>query len=487
MRSQQPPSRDVRLSTDADIEQYLARRHSVGYDSDITHDGLTLTLIRSALKAVGDVFAKPHRAFLRWSIRHLLRRNERAGRPTTEYEAYVREILAIDAWTLAWPFFHIFILYAAVYMLAVSGPGPLAWSAIWAIAALSIYRTVDICIVLLRLHVAERYVPHLSSRAVVGTFLQLIDITTAFAIGYILLRLLAGRAAFGGEDLLATPLQPWYYSFVTITTLGYGDITARGWPAQLMVVIELFVGLSVVAVILQHVISPQRKRTDDAPPPATAGHDAIYASFIDRFRHEESFLKNVFRRFLPELKGHGRILDIGCGRGEFLDLMREEQIECYGVETNMEFVQRCRARSLDVQQVGWAEHLRSLPDGSLGGIVAMQVVEHMTSRELLEFLQSAARKVRPGGILIAETLTPCLNTLLRKFWVDITHVTPLHPDALSFFVSAVGFRNARIDYYNEIDKPLRLVSGADGPMNENFERLSELVFRPHYYAVVATR
>jgi hypothetical protein len=485
------------IVTDADLERYMQRRHTIGYSSDLARDGLTLTLFRKALRAAGEVLAKPHHAFLRWTIRRLVRRNRQAGRQTSIDDAYLAEIIAIDIWTLIWPLFHSG-LYLAAYLVAIhdGNVSPAGWAILAVAAGLSIYRAVDIFIVLLRLHFAERYVPHLSSRAVVGTLLQFVDLAMSFAIVYVILRLAVGREGFGGDDLLQTVVRPLYYSFATITTLGYGDIVARDWRIQLVVIAELVTGLTVIAVILQHVVAPRDTRSNAqerigpeppaGPQPAAASATAqrLYAQFIDRFRHDESYVKDIFRRFVPELRGSGPLLDVGSGRGEFLDLMKEEGITAYGVDTNSEFVERCRKRGLMVVASEWSSHMRSLQDRSLGAVFAAQFVEHLHAAELLDFLQLAAAKTRPGGLIVLETLTPCLNTLLKKFWVDITHIAPVNPDALAFFTSAVGYTDVRIDYYNEIEPPLEQPGDVPDP---NVEKINALLFRPHYYAVVGRR
>jgi len=141
-----------------------------------------------------------------------------------------------------------------------------------------------------------------------------------------------------------------------------------------------------------------------------------------------------------------------------------------------------------VLAVDWRTHLLSVADQSLGAIFAAQFVEHLTSEQLFEFVRLCAAKVRRGGVIVLETLTPCLNTLLEKFWVDPTHTSPVNPDALSFLVGCAGFKDVEVEYYNDSGKRLQRVATAGGRvMNRNMEMLNALLYAPHYYAVIGRR
>jgi SAM-dependent methyltransferase len=134
------------------------------------------------------------------------------------------------------------------------------------------------------------------------------------------------------------------------------------------------------------------------------------------------------------------VLDVGCGRGEFLDLLAERGIAGRGVDLNHEMAELCRARGLDVTEADAVGYLSGLPDASLGGIFAAQVVEHLEPGYLLRFLELAFHKLRPGGRIVLETLNPaCWVAFFESYIRDITHRWPLHPDTLKYLVTASGF------------------------------------------------
>ena len=137
------------------------------------------------------------------------------------------------------------------------------------------------------------------------------------------------------------------------------------------------------------------------------------------------------------------MLDVGCGRGEFLELLGEAGISARGIDLNHEMAEQCRARGLDVTEADAVGYLSTLPDGSLGGIFAAQVVEHLRADYLLQFLELAFHKLRPGGLLVLETLNPaCWIAFFESFIRDITHEWPLHPETLKYLVLASGFSRA---------------------------------------------
>src|SRR6188472_231332 len=112
------------------------------------------------------------------------------------------------------------------------------------------------------------------------------------------------------------------------------------------------------------------------------------------------------RPYVDDFRGAAPVLDVGCGRGEFLGLLREAGIEARGVDADADMVAFARGAGLDVVQADAVAYLEGLDDGSLGGVFAAQLVEHLPPAALLRLLQLAARKLRPGGLLVAETINP---------------------------------------------------------------------------------
>jgi SAM-dependent methyltransferase len=234
--------------------------------------------------------------------------------------------------------------------------------------------------------------------------------------------------------------------------------------------------------------------------PVFAPLDAYkYVGFEDQFRGSQADIRRRLESYLPFFDGVRDVLDVGCGRGEFLDLLGERGIPARGLDSNHEMAEVCRARGLDVAEADAVTYLTALPDGSLGGLFAAQVVEHLPPAYLLRLLELAFHKLRPGGRLVLETLNPaCWVAFFDSYIRDITHVWPLHPDTLKYLVSASGFTRTRIEFRSPVAAEDRLqpiaVAGAERALadlaeafNANVEKLNSRMFTFLDYAVVAER
>jgi SAM-dependent methyltransferase len=239
-----------------------------------------------------------------------------------------------------------------------------------------------------------------------------------------------------------------------------------------------------------------------APPPAVASaareaaDDSVYAAFENRFRGEPAELRERLASYLPLLEGLAPVADLGCGRGEFLDLLRERGIAARGVDGNARFVAECRARGLDVRHGDLLAFLGGEPDKSLGGLFAAQVAEHLPPRSLLALLAESHRVLRPGGLLVLETVNPrSLVGFLEVYNRDLTHERPLHPDTLRFLAAAAGFSDVRIELRTPVEPAAQLQPvpseglppRAAQAMNENVERLNALLYGPQEYALLGRR
>ena len=239
-----------------------------------------------------------------------------------------------------------------------------------------------------------------------------------------------------------------------------------------------------------------------APPPqvaaqaARAAGDAVYAAFEARFRGSREEIRARLAEYLPHFEGLQPVADLGCGRGEFLELLREAGAAGLGVDGNAEFVQQCRARGLDVSQGDLLDFLRGREDGSLGGVFAAQVAEHLPPRALTALLQESWRALRPGGLLVLETVNPrSVVGLLEVYNRDLTHEKPLHPETLSFLAAAAGFGEVRVELRAPVEADARLQPvPAEGlppraaeALNENLARLNQLLYGPREYALFARR
>jgi O-antigen chain-terminating methyltransferase len=171
--------------------------------------------------------------------------------------------------------------------------------------------------------------------------------------------------------------------------------------------------------------------------------ESLYPEFQDVFRGSAEHVTAFVKEYLPDiltLDRHGPVLDLGSGRGEWLELLRDAGVDAYGVDTNEEFASQCQARGLKVVVRDACEHLASLGEKSLGAITAFHLVEHVPTDRLIELIDLSVRALAPGGLLIFETPNPeNLTVGASSFYLDPSHLHPLPPGLLAFLVEARGF------------------------------------------------
>ena len=237
--------------------------------------------------------------------------------------------------------------------------------------------------------------------------------------------------------------------------------------------------------------------------PGTSG--TAYVGFEDRFRGSEAEIRARQEDYLQYFAGQSDVLDIGCGRGEFLELLKQQRISARGLDLNPEMVEVCKARGLDVTNADARGHLRGLPDSSLGGIIALQVIEHFEPSYLGETLALAYDKLRPGARLVLETINPtCWVAFFESFIRDLTHQKPIHPETLQYLLQATGFSHVEIVYRAPIAEGGKLRRVTPRPehygdtaqdaltelvssFNTNVDRLNGRLFSYQDFAAIATR
>jgi SAM-dependent methyltransferase len=217
-----------------------------------------------------------------------------------------------------------------------------------------------------------------------------------------------------------------------------------------------------------------------APAPAVVPD---YFAFESRMRGSTESIRDRQRPYVDDFRGAAPVLDVGCGRGEFLVLLREAGIEARGVDLDADMVAYARGEGLAVEPADAVEYLRGLEDGSLGGIFAAQLVEHLPAPTLVRLLDLAAAKLRPGGLLVAETINPLSPLALRNYYADLTHAQPLVPETLELLARQAGFGSVELRYLNAPEE--RLAEPDDPVIAANVSRLNELLFGPLDYAIVA--
>ena len=169
-----------------------------------------------------------------------------------------------------------------------------------------------------------------------------------------------------------------------------------------------------------------------------------YRGFEDVFRGPEDFIRERQRVYLRHLGGRAPVLDLGCGRGEFLDLLSEAGVAAAGIDLDEGMVARCREKGHAVERADAIEWLAAQPAGSLGAIFSAQVIEHLPHAELTRLLDLAARVLEPGGVLIAETVNPHPIASFKAFWVDLTHTSPIFPEVAVALCGLAGFQSAEV-------------------------------------------
>jgi SAM-dependent methyltransferase len=222
------------------------------------------------------------------------------------------------------------------------------------------------------------------------------------------------------------------------------------------------------------------------PPAASAAPSAasippgVYALFEERFRGSPEEIARSQRFYLDFVRDvPGPVLDVGCGRGEFLGILRAAGIAASGIESNPVSVEACRKAGHDVEAGDVFALVGRRPAGRLGAVVAFQVVEHWPPEGIFRFLQEARRVLAPGGVLIAETINADSLSALRAFWLDPTHVRPVPPEALRFLAEAAGFTDVRIEYRSPLPAGERLEE-----RSPNDTRLNAFLFGPQDYALI---
>jgi O-antigen chain-terminating methyltransferase len=171
-----------------------------------------------------------------------------------------------------------------------------------------------------------------------------------------------------------------------------------------------------------------------------------WLKFAEKFRGSEAAIQQRQQMYADRFRGGASVLDIGCGRGEMLEVFRESSIEARGIDLNDDSIGLCRGKGLQVEQADLFAYLSELPDSSLGGVVCCQVVEHLPPERLPEMIRMAHAKLRTGALLAIETPNPeCLAIFATHFYLDPTHRHPIPPALMSFYLEEAGFGRIEVE------------------------------------------
>ncbi len=249
---------------------------------------------------------------------------------------------------------------------------------------------------------------------------------------------------------------------------------------------------------------PDRPR---AAPATASDDDYKYVGFEDAFRGSDESVAAKLVDYLPIFAGATDVVDLGCGRGEFLAALRSAGVRARGVDTNDAMVAVARENGLEVTKGDALGYVAALPGESIGGVIATQVIEHLDPAYLVRLLEALSRTLRRGAPIVLETINPaCWYAFFSSYIRDLTHVRPVHPETLQYLLRASGFERVEIRYRAPLPDHVKLktvylpeeirlsdeVSAATltqvvDTLNANAFRLNELMFAHMDYAVVGYR
>lgn len=218
--------------------------------------------------------------------------------------------------------------------------------------------------------------------------------------------------------------------------------------------------------------------------------DADYYFFENRFRGSREEIKarqSVYAPVFKEVSGRfpGEdpvVIDLGCGRGELLEVLKDSGVRAVGVDSNEAMVYRCREAGLEAVQADAFEYLDSMEDESVAGIVACQVIEHMDAESLSGLVRLCFRKLRKGGKAVFETINPESLFAMKWFYMDLTHKKPVHPASIAFLMETAGFLPPEIMYLSPVP-----VETALKETDENAAKLNRVIFGFQDYACIAEK
>jgi 2-polyprenyl-3-methyl-5-hydroxy-6-metoxy-1,4-benzoquinol methylase len=244
----------------------------------------------------------------------------------------------------------------------------------------------------------------------------------------------------------------------------------------------------------------KRKITKQKPLEGKADNAMNYFVFEEKFRGSTEDIKQRQSIFLEYFKNCQNVLDIGCGRGEFLSILKENSIGAKGIDINEDMVLYCQKNGFDVQKAEGLSYLRSLENKSLDGVFSGQVVEHLQPEELVNLVKLCYDKMKYGTYFIAETINPlCLSVFAASFYMDLSHVKPIHPETIKFLLESMRFRDIQFKFFSPFPESTKLstlkisdsMSSEEKArleaMNQNIEKLNSLLYSYQDYAVIAKK
>jgi 2-polyprenyl-3-methyl-5-hydroxy-6-metoxy-1,4-benzoquinol methylase len=253
-----------------------------------------------------------------------------------------------------------------------------------------------------------------------------------------------------------------------------------------------------LASILESKVKEGSKKSELGTPD-TGNLDINYFRFEEQFRGSREDIKQRQSNFITYFTDCSNVLDIGCGRGEFLELLKELGIGAKGIDIDDTMVDYCLSKGLTVVKDEAISYLEKLDDRSLDGIFIDQVVEHLEPNYLINLLQLCFQKLKYGYYIFVETVNPLSLISFANFYIDMTHKKPIHPETLKFLLSSAGFRDLDTKFFSPVSEEARLKKAPlnDGmeewakkyldTYNHNIEKLNDILYGAQDYAVIGKK
>lgn len=214
-----------------------------------------------------------------------------------------------------------------------------------------------------------------------------------------------------------------------------------------------------------------------------------YFDFENHFRGSIHNIRESQKPYVKYFEGRTNVIDLGCGRGEFLELLKENDIDAQGVDLYEEFVEMCRLKNLKTTQADAMDFLKK--QNRVGGIFAAQLIEHLSTGQLVMLCELAYEKLEDGAYIILETQNPqSLSIFANAFYVDPSHNKPVHPLTIEYILRKAGFKEIDI-IYTESSRPQTIIPPIQQENMDEFNRamktVENMLFGSQDYAIIARR
>ncbi len=250
-----------------------------------------------------------------------------------------------------------------------------------------------------------------------------------------------------------------------------------------------------LANILDKKIGEYQNIETSAPMPEL---ELNYFLFEERFRGSRADIKQRQTAFLHYFVGCKKVLDIGCGRGEFLELLLENGIGGHGIDVDGNMIDFCKSKGLNAEKIDAISYLEKIEDKSLDGILIDQVVEHLEPDYLIKMLQLCYKKLNFGYHMLIETVNPLSLVSFVNFYLDMGHKKPIHPETLKFLMASVNFREIDTRFFSPILDEMKLrkinIEGVEendkhlmDVYNHNIDLLNDLLYGAQDYVVIGKK